>query len=182
MILLKKKFYRKKGTKTGCTTKLKINKISNLETNVITVDEFAYEIPENRKLEIGDNIMEMKKSFINDLSKALKIQGQNNSISTILSTIASNIGIGDYSLFFYAKLKFNKSLICPKKDKYILLYKKKTDKTDDYIINFIACIKKRKKFQYFDLLSKKELKKIYEAIDEDNEYYYCLCMNKSRKN
>ena len=179
---IEKKFYRKKGTKTGCTTKLKINKISNLETNVITVDEFAYEIPENRKLEIGDNIMEMKKSFINDLSKALKIQGQNNSISTILSTIASNIGIRDYSLFFYAKLKFNKSLICPKKDKYILLYKKKTDKTDDYIINFIACIKKRKKIQYFDLLSKKELKKIYEAIDEDSEYYYCLCMNKSRKN
>ena len=175
---VKKEFYIKEENKMININELKIDNISNLENNVADIDEFSYELPAKRKLEIGNKIMEMKQSFINDLSKTLKINEENPSIIIILSKIASIIGIGDYLLSFYVKCEFNKSMICPKKEKYVLLYKKKTDINS---IGFIASIKKGKNIKYFDLSTNNEVKNLYEILDEDSKYYYCLYKYKPRK-
>ena len=122
----------------------------------------------------------MRATFIKDLSMALNINDEEPNILKILSQIASNIGMEDHRLFFHMKCEFNKSLICPKKDKYILLYKKKVVNGN---IGFIASIKRGKKIKYIDISTKEEVNEIYEAIDEKSEYYYCLnyCKRANKK-
>ena len=177
---IEKEFYNTKGNKLINITKLKIDQISNLENNVADVNQFAFEIEEKRKIEIGEQMSDMRATFIKDLSMALNINDEEPNILKILSQIASNIGMEDHRLFFHMKCEFNKSLICPKKDKYILLYKKKVVNGN---IGFIASIKRGKKIKYIDISTKEEVNEIYEAIDEKSEYYYCLnyCKRANKK-
>ena len=97
----------------------------------------------------------------------------------ILDQIKLIIDAKDYSLFFHLKCKFNKGLICPKYEDYILLYKKKMNEKDN--IDFIAGILENKVVKYIELSTKKVLDHIYDVIDEDGEYFYCLFRHKFKK-
>jgi hypothetical protein len=149
--------------------KLPMNKIADLETNIIDMDKYTFNLPKENILNICQKRVTIINEFIEDLSKTLNLHNPN--LKEILSKIESNLGIKDYWVGFHSKCNFNKSLICPKKDQCILLYKKKpvNDK-----IGFIAGTKEKKKIKYQDILTGEELKHIYELLDEDADYYYCL--------
>ena len=168
---ISKEFYKYEDNKYINMKDLIIDENANLENNVIDVNKFSFELMEKKKLKIGKNMKEMIDSFIDDLSKALNIENKNHDITDILSKIATQIGIKDCLLYFHAKCEFNKALICPKFDNFILLYKKKDVNNN---IDFIASIKEKENLKYIDVSTGKVYKKIYEVIDEDSEYYYCL--------
>ena len=164
-----KKFYNKQKNKLIVMQKLPMNKIADLETNIIDMDKYTFNLPKENILNICQKRVTIINEFIEDLSKTLNLHNPN--LKEILSKIESNLGIKDYWVGFHSKCNFNKSLICPKKDQCILLYKKKpvNDK-----IGFIAGTKEKKKIKYQDILTGEELKHIYELLDEDADYYYCL--------
>jgi len=164
-----KKFYNKQKNKLIVMQKLSMNKIADLETNIIDMDKYTFNLPKENILNICQKRVTIINEFIEDLSKTLNLHNPN--LKEILSKIESNLGIKDYWVGFHSKCNFNKSLICPKKDQCILLYKKKpvNDK-----IGFIAGTKEKKKIKYQDILTGEELKHIYELLDEDADYYYCL--------
>ena len=78
----------------------------------------------------------------------------------------------EYNLLFHAKIPFNKGLISPKYDDYILLYKTKMIKG---IIDFIAAIKENENIKYIQISTGNQIEnKLYDILDEDSKYYYCL--------
>ena len=175
----KEKIFFIKGKKRYIKIKgVKINAKANLDIDFIDVNKFAFEIPAKSKLEIGKNFKEMKESFRKDLIKTFKME-ENSSISDVLDKIKLSINALDYSLYFQAKCVFNKGLICPKYENYVLLYKKKNEEKDK--IDFIAALLENQVVKYIELSSKTILNHIYDVIDEDSKYYYCLFKAKEIK-
>ena len=174
----KKKFLIKGKRKYIKMKEITTNENANLEITVTNIKKFAFAIDELSKLQVGSKHNEMKESFKKDLIKALKMD-ENSKITDILDQIKLIIDAKDYSLFFHLKCKFNKGLICPKYEDYILLYKKKMNEKDN--IDFIAGILENKIVKYIELSTKKVLDHIYDVIDEDGEYFYCLFRHKFKK-
>ena len=173
-----KNFYIKGKRKYIKMKEITTNKNANLEISVTNIKKFAFEIDEMSKLQVGSKYNEMKESFKKDLIKALKMD-ENSKITDILNQIKLIIDAKDYSLFFHLKCKFNKGLICPKYNDYVLLYKKKMYEKDN--IDFIAGILENNAVKYIELSTKKVLDHIYELIDEDAEYFYCLFRYKFKR-
>lgn len=162
----KKKFLIKGKRKYIKMKEITTNENANLEITVTNIKKFAFAIDELSKLQVGSKHNEMKESFKKDLIKALKMD-ENSKITDILEQIKIIIDAKDYSLFFHLKCKFNKGLICPKYEDYILLYKKKMNEKDN--IDFIAGILENKVVKYIELSTKKVLDHIYDVIDEEGK-------------
>jgi len=167
----KKKFFTKGERKYIKMKEITTNKNANLEISVTNINKFAFEIYEMSKLVVGGKHSEMKESFRKDLIKALKMN-ENSKITDVLGQIKIIIDAKDYELVFHLKCKFNKGLICPKYNDYVLLYKKKMKEKDS--IDFIAGILENNKVKYIELSTRKVMDHIYNLIDEDGEYFYCL--------
>lgn len=169
---IEKEFYMKTEKRYVKINDLTMNENSNLEINVTDISKYSYVLNEKRKLVIGKNMDGNIISFINDLSKALNIKNENPDILKILSIIKEKIGMEEYNLLFHAKIPFNKGLISPKYDDYILLYKTKMIKG---IIDFIAAIKENENIKYIQISTGNQIEnKLYDILDEDSKYYYCL--------
>ena len=169
---IEKEFYMKTEKRYVKINDLTMNENSNLEINVTDISKYSYVLNEKRKLIIGKNMDGNIISFINDLSEALNIKNENPDILKILSIIKEKIGMEEYNLLFHAKIPFNKGLISPKYDNYILLYKTKMIKG---IIDFIAAIKENENIKYIEISTGNQIEnKLYDVLDEDSKYYYCL--------
>ena len=172
----KKKVFFIKGKKKYIKLKgVKLNKNANLDYNIIDVSKFAFEIPRIQKeLLLGEELKEMKESFSKDLIKTFKME-KNSSITDILDKIKLSIDAKGYSLHFHAKCEFNKAIICPKCESFVFLYKKKNQEKDNIDkIDFIAAFIEEEVVKYIELSSQKIIDHIYDVIDEDSKYYYCL--------
>ena len=167
---IEKQFYHKQKNRMTIMKSLTIDNVADLETNILDMDKYTYNLPNENKLNLLNIKDSMKKEFIDDLSKTLNID--NTNLIGILSRIQLNLKIKEGRLEFHAKCSFNKSLICPKKDNCVLLYKKISNNNNN--IDFIAGIKEENKIIYYEVSTGKQLKHIYNLLDEDADYYYCL--------
>lgn len=119
-------------------------------------------------------MIEMEKSFINDLSNICK-EKNNPNIYDILLKIKEKIDLSG-SLYFSVRYPIIKELINTPNDSNVYLYKQKNN---DF---YIALIRKNNVLTFYDLSQdKKELKNFYNVFDEEAKYYYCLGIIKKRK-
>ena len=167
---LKKKFYQKQKNKMVIMESLKADDIADLETNILDIDKYSYNLPNESKLNKLKEKDIMEKKFIEDLSQTFNMDINNANLFDILLEISKKLEIKDRRLEFHAKCSFNKSLICPKRDDCVLLYKKISNNN----IDFIAGTKKQNKILYYEVSTGNLLNHIYNLLDEDADYYYCL--------
>ena len=167
---LKKKFYQKQKNKMVIMESLKTDDIADLETNILDIDKYSYNLPNENKLNKLKEKDIMEKKFIEDLSQTFNMDINNANLFDILLEISKKLEIKDRRLEFHAKCSFNKSLICPKRDDCVLLYKKISNNN----IDFIAGTKKQNKILYYEVSTGNLLNHIYNLLDEDADYYYCL--------
>ena len=127
------------------------------------------------KIFVGkEKMIEMEKSFINDLSNICK-EKNNPNIYDILLKIKEKIDLSG-SLYFSVRYPIIKELINTPNDSNVYLYKQKNN---DF---YIALIRKNNVLTFYDLSQdKKELKNFYNVFDEEAKYYYCLGIIKKRK-
>ena len=167
---LKKKFYQKQKNKMVIMESLKADDIADLETNILDIDKYSYNLPNENKLNKLKEKDIMEKKFIEDLSQTFNMDINKANLFDILLEISKKLEIKDRRLEFHAKCRFNKSLICPKRDNCVLLYKKISNNN----IDFIAGTKKQNKIVYYEVSTGNLLNHIYNLLDEDADYYYCL--------
>ena len=172
-----KRFYRKgKKNKLILIEEIQTNNYANLDLNTVNISKFAFEFPEKRlilKREIQKKMME---SFIKDLTKIYEMD-ESSKVLEVLKKIEKSVKLKQgYYLLFNSQYKFNKGLICPRKEDHIYLYKKKANKSKS--IGFIAGFIEKKVIKYIDLSTSEEIENIYEVIDEKAEYYYILSIDK----
>ena len=171
----KDKIFYKKGKKK-VMEKIKKNNEANLDDNAddnaIIISEFAFEFPKKRLIMNLKKEREMKESFRKDLAKTYKMD-ENANIIDVLEKIKISLGLNkNCQVFFHVQCKFNKGLICPRKENYIYLYKKITKNAED--IDFIAGFIEKDVISYIELTTSKIIDNIYKAIDEEGKYYYVL--------
>ena len=157
-------------------SELDIETNANLDSCVINAISFSKNIFDELKIQIGKKeIIEMKQSFINDFDKGESKCKEQNKIYFLLRDIRQKLELGNYELTLHARFKFSNNYFFPPDADYILLYKKKSSKS------FIASYIKDKVNKFFDLSTKKELKTIFDCLDVECDYYYCLKKKKKHK-
>ena len=170
-----KKFYYPHENKYKDLLELKFDKNADLDRNITNIENFSYNIGSLGKMKIENNIQSITNSFVQEFKIALNLQ-KNVSILIILDKIKNKIDSDSrYNLLFHAKCNFNKSIFIPPDKNHVFLYKMKdTNKK----INFMAVDVQKEKIKYIEISSGKELEKIYNVLDEDNKYFYCLYKDK----
>ena len=167
---LKQNFYLK--NKKTEMVKLDIDSTADLDACVTNVLNSSLNFLKEGKIEIGSNINDMRSSFKKDFSKIFK---DKNSILGILDKIKNNLKLKDYTICFFAQFKFQQFYFLPPDNKSIFLYKIKNEN------NFLAILRKNRETKSFEILNGKEKNTIFNLLDLDIKYYYCLKKKKRRK-
>ena len=124
---------------------------------------------------MGQEIGEMKESFINDFKEVFKFK-KKPSISSIFYRIQKALNLKKLVVLFHTKCKFSNNYFFPPDKDYIFLYKRKD--SDSFIASFI----KNKLNKFIDLSTEETLKTIFDVLDVNYEYYYCLKKYKISEN
>ena len=171
---IKKKFYSGKKIKKTVMKKFTLKKKANLDAYVTNVSKFSYDIVKEGKIKMGAETKEMKKQFINDFSKVFLLE-QNVSILELLDKIQTNLKLKNVNIYFHSKCKFNKYYFCPPNNDFIFLYKIKNE--EDYIAVFIQ----NRIVTFIKVSTGEEKNSIFDLLDINIDYYYCLKKLKKNK-
>ena len=102
----------------------------------------------------------------------------NISILELLDKIQSNLKLKNVYIYFHAKCKFNKYYFCPPDNNFIFLYKIKNEQ------DYIAVLIKNKIVTFIKVSTGEEKKSVFDILDLNIDYYYCLkklTKNKAKK-
>ena len=145
------------------------DKNADLDSCLINAISFSKNIFEELKIKIGKKeVFEMQQSFINDFGNDKLECKEKKKIYFLLDNIRNNLVLKNCKLFLHAKCKFSNKYFFPPDEDYIFLYKKKKSKS------FIASYIKKNVNIFIDLSTKKQLKTIFDCLDVECDYYYCL--------
>ena len=164
---IEKQFYCVCKGKKKEINELIIDQNADLDAFVINAINFSQKVFEELKFEVGQEIGEMKESFINDFKEVFKFK-KKPSISSIFYRIQKALNLKKLVVLFHTKCKFSNNYFFPPDKDYIFLYKRKD--SDSFIASFI----KNKLNKFIDLSSGKTLKTIFDVLDVNYKYYYCL--------
>ena len=153
---------------------LKLTKESNLDYNIFNQKNVILEqdriLLNNVAIPVGENLIEMKESFIKDFSLLCENK-KNPNIQDILQEIKVNMNIA-CEILFKIKIPFKKGYIIPPDEKHIFLYKKKNSN------EYIGIKLNLNELEFYDVFHKNPSKYFCSLIDEDHKYYYCLSINR----
>ena len=147
---------------------------ANLDAYITNISKFSYDAYKEGKIKMGEEMKEMKNSFIKDFSKVFPMN-KTVDIFDILDIIKMNLKIKTGNIYFHAKCKFSQYYFCPPHKRYILLYKMKNKE------DFISVIIKKRIVTFIQVSSGKEFNKIFDKLYLDFNYYYCLKIIKQYK-
>ena len=172
---IEKQFYCVCKGKKKELNELIIDQNADLDAFIINAINFSQKIFEELKIEVGQEIGEMKELFINDFKKVFKFKNK-PSISSICYRIQKKLNLKKLVVLFHTKCKFSNNYFFPPDKDYIFLYKRKD--SDSFIASFI----KNKLNKFIDLSTGETLKTIFDVLDVNYEYYYCLKKYKISEN
>ena len=171
---IEKKFYYTVNDQKILMDELNIDENADLDNCVINAIDYSNNnINSELKIKMGKEINEMKNSFVKDFSNLF-----NKNVSTlyILYRIGIILKLKDFDIKFISKFKFSNYYFFPPDKDFIFLYKNKSAN------KFIASFKKDKKGEintFVEIPTGKILQTIYDVLDVNCDYYYCL--KKSKK-